>query len=427
MTNSAYATDGTTSSTPDSETVNAIQKGGLGLSKTATPLTYDGVGDVISYEYVVQNTGNITLAGPFTVNDDKVGAVSCPAGSLAPGATVTCHAAYTITQADLDAGSVTNKATASGNGLTSNEAQATVNATQTPALAIDKTAQETVYAHVGDVIHYSYLVTNAGNVTLSGPFTVNDDKATDESCPATASLAPGASITCTASYTIQQSDLDAGSLTNVASATNGTVTSPTDTVTVPAAQSPALTLKKSANPLTYTTDGQTITYDYLLTNSGNVTLSSPFAVTDDKATATCPAEVTSLAPGGTLNCTATYVITQADLDSGSVINVATATAKFGETTVTSNQDTATVTAVQNPELTLVKSASPSTYDAAGQTISYSYVVKNFGNVTLSGSIHCERRQGHGDLPGHKQPGARRIHHLQRPATWSPRLTWTTAR
>jgi large repetitive protein len=384
VTNSAYATDGTTKSAPDSETVNAIQQSGLGLTKSASPATYSKVGDQITYTYVVQNTGNITLAGLFTVNDDKVGAVSCPAGSLAPGATVTCTATYAITQADLDASSITNTATATDGTLTSNEATATVAAVQTPALAIDKIAQETTYVKAGDVIHYSYLVTNAGNVTLSGPFTVNDDKATDESCPATASLAPGASITCTASYTIQQSDLDAGSLTNVASATDGKVTSPTDTVTVPATQSPKLTLKKSANPLTYTTVDQTITYDYLLTNSGNVTLAAPFAVSDDKAAVTCPPAVTSLAPGDTLNCTATYKITQADLDSGSVTNIATATAKFGETTVTSNQDTATVKAVQSPALSLVKTATPSTYDAAGQTISYSYLVTNIGNVTLSG-------------------------------------------
>ncbi len=36
---------------------------------------------------------------------------------------------------------------------------------------------------MGDVIHYSYQVTNAGNVTLHDAITVSDNKATDESCP----------------------------------------------------------------------------------------------------------------------------------------------------------------------------------------------------------------------------------------------------
>ena len=80
--------------------------------KTATPATYDAVGDVISYSYVVKNTGNVTLAGPVTVTDDKA-TVTCPAGSLAPLASMTCTASYTITQADLDGGSVKNTAQAS--------------------------------------------------------------------------------------------------------------------------------------------------------------------------------------------------------------------------------------------------------------------------------------------------------------------------
>ena len=46
----------------------------------------------------------MTLAGPFTVNDDQIGAVSCPAGSLAPAPRSPASPAYAITQADLDAG-----------------------------------------------------------------------------------------------------------------------------------------------------------------------------------------------------------------------------------------------------------------------------------------------------------------------------------
>ena len=382
VTNSAYATDGATSSTPDSETVNALQQGGLGLTKSASPTTYSEVGAVVSYSYVVKNTGNVTLAGPFTVNDDKVGAVSCPAGSLAPNTTVTCTASYTITQADLDDGSITNHATATDGTLISNEAQATVTAVQTRALAIDKSAQETTYAAVGDVIHYSYLVTNAGNVTLHDPITVSDDKATDESCPAlpAGGLAPGQSITCTASYAVTQADLDAGSLTNVASATDGATTSPIDTVTVPATQRPALALTKSASPATYNTAGQTINYSYVLKNTGNVTLSGPFTVTDDKAAVTCPPDVTSLAVGDTLTCSASHTITQADLENGKVTN--TATASGGG--VTSNQATATVTATLCKVLSLIKTATPTTYSKVGAVITYRYLVRNFGNVTLTG-------------------------------------------
>ena len=126
---------------------------------------------------------------------------------------------------------------------------------------------------------------------------------------------------------------------------------------------PALTLVKTATPQTYTAAGQTISYSYLVTNSGNVSLAGPVTVTDDKATVTCPAVSTvgnnnaTLDPGEAITCTASYTITQADLNSGSVTNVATAHA--GGTN--SNQDTETVTAVQTKTLSLVKTATPSTY------------------------------------------------------------------
>jgi uncharacterized repeat protein (TIGR01451 family) len=375
VTNIASATSGTVTSPTDSETVTAVQNAALTILKTATPTTYSAVRQIINYSYLVTNSGNVTLNGPFTVTDDKA-TVTCPVGGLAPGASITCTASYTITQADLDAGSVTNTARASANGTNSNQDSETVTAVQTRALLLDKTASATTYSTLGQVINYSYVVTNTGNVTLSGPFTVNDDKVT-VSCPA-GDLAPGAFITCNASYTITQDDLDAGSVTNVASATNGSVTSPTDTVTVTAVRIPALAIVKTATPTTYDSIDDVINYSYVVRNTGNVTLSGPFTVSDDKVIVSCPTG--DLAPGASITCTASYTITQADLDAGSVTNVASAT----NGTVTSPTDSETVTAVQNAALTILKTATPTTYSAVGQVINYSYLVTNSGNVTLSG-------------------------------------------
>ena len=43
----------------------------------------------------------------------------------------------------------------------------TVDADQSPALTLDKLADVTTYDEVGDVITYTYVATNAGNVTLA--------------------------------------------------------------------------------------------------------------------------------------------------------------------------------------------------------------------------------------------------------------------
>ena len=90
----------------------------------------------IGYEYTVTNSGDVTLAGTLAVADDRVTVACDPAAvTLAPGETATCSASHRVTQADLDAGSVTNTATATLDGVTSDPASATAEADQAPALS----------------------------------------------------------------------------------------------------------------------------------------------------------------------------------------------------------------------------------------------------------------------------------------------------
>jgi len=153
---------------------------------------------------------------------------------LAPGASTSCTATHTITQADIDSGSIVNTATASGNGLTSNPSTATVTGTQSPAITLLKTASPTTYSTVGQVITYTFKITNSGNTTLAGPFSINDNKLGTISPCGTGPLAPGASTSCIATHTITTADLLAGSITNTATASGNGVTSNPSSATVTA-------------------------------------------------------------------------------------------------------------------------------------------------------------------------------------------------
>src|SRR5437763_15634755 len=97
-------------------------------------------------------------------------------------------------------------------------APAKVTAEQKPHLKITKEASPTTYSKVGDVISYTIVATNDGNVTLSN-VSVKDEPALEGfSCsPAIpTTLAPGKSITCTGTYTVTHADLDAGKLSDTA-------------------------------------------------------------------------------------------------------------------------------------------------------------------------------------------------------------------
>ena len=250
-----------------------------------------------SIEYLIDvSNANGTAAGSYTLTDalgfdasgvtiDSVGAVShsgtdplsTALGSLtsAGGAIVTSETIaagasesyrFTVTFTVAPGDSTTNTCAAgtAGNGLYNSAtitplggvASSTSACADTPfveaapALTLVKTVTSgSPYAVVGDVVAYQYVVSNTGDVTLTAPITVSDDRIAAVSCPAlpAGGLAPGASIPCTGSYTITQGDIDAGSVTNVASASDGTTTSAdaTATATGPTAAAPALTLVKT--------------------------------------------------------------------------------------------------------------------------------------------------------------------------------------
>jgi uncharacterized repeat protein (TIGR01451 family) len=391
--NTASAKIGTTTSAADQVNVPALQLPALSIDKTSPTTSFDSVGDVLTYGYIVRNSGNVTLTSAITVSDDKT-TVTCPAlpvGGLNPTATISCSANYTVTQADIDAGSVVNSAFATSGSTTSPTDHVTVPAVQTPAMTVVKNATAVAFTQIGDTVSYEYIVTNTGNTTLTSPVSVSDNRISPINCPAmpVGGLAPGASYTCTADYTVIVEDLDIGSLTNLASATSGPTTSLLTSETIPAGSNPALSIVKSSTATTFNNLGDVVPYSFLVTNSGNATFTRVINVTDDKiGTIACWSPVSgdmTFTPLETKTCTANYTVTQADLDRGYVTNQASAATTYGvaNISVTSPPDDLTVNAIQDPGLNVTKSATTLPVATVGQILTYSITAENTGDITLS--------------------------------------------
>lgn len=314
------------------------------------------VGQTVNYSFLVTNTGNVPLTN-VTVNEGAftgtgaMSAVTCPAGaaSMAVGAQITCTASYVVTQADFDAGSLTNSATATGTPTagsppTSSPSQVTIPSDGLePAISLVKSASPTTVTAAGETVEYSFRVRNDGNVTLRDIAVAEHDfsghgELSAIACPTgTSRLAPQASVTCTASYVVTQDDVDAGAVTNTATAAGtppvgAAVISELSTAEVGATASAALTLNKSVSPTWITRAGENVTYSFVVKNTGNVTMSNvavnetDFSGTGAAPVASCPTAATSLAPGDSVTCTATYTATQADVDARTITNTAIAQA-----------------------------------------------------------------------------------------------------
>jgi hypothetical protein len=180
-------------------TITAVQQPSISLTKTGSPTSFHGPDELIAYSYTVENTGNVSLAGPINITDDRV-TVSCPSGGLASGDTMICTASYTTTEADVVTGSILNTAIAdAGAGVTASD-DFEILLEDAPELTLEKSASTATYTDYWELIVYTYVVTNAGNVPLDGPFLVQDPLLDEWDCPETTSLGVGDTITCLGYY-----------------------------------------------------------------------------------------------------------------------------------------------------------------------------------------------------------------------------------
>ena len=367
---------GAVASNTSAATVTATRSPALTVRKTASPATVSTAGQAIAYSFVVTNTGNVTVHGiaigdVLTAPAGPTPTITCPTTTLAPNASTTCTATYSTTQSDIDHGSVTNTATASGLSpnnapVTSPPSTASVTAQSGASLSLVKTAAPTVVSAAGQPVTYSFKVTNTGNVTVNGlsiadTFTAPAGPVPTVTCPATA-LAPErhdhvyGDLQRQPGRHRQRHDQELRDRQRHRRPGQPGRLARSPTPRWPSRATPRLALTKTASPTTITAAGQRITYTFTVTNPGNVTISNVSIADTFTSPAgpvpaiTCPA--TTLAPGTSTNCTATYTATQADVDNGTIKNSAVAQGNDpGGNNVTSPTATATVTAPAAAALT----------------------------------------------------------------------------
>ena len=428
----------------DDETITTFptDEGAIALIKTGTfnDVNGDGfaqAGETVTYNFTVTNTGNVTVTN-IVITDELVAVTGGPI-DLAVGASdaTTFSALYTITQEDIDNGGVTNQALATGQNPDGDDVTDTSDddsnleddetittfPTDEGAIALIKTGtfndlNGDGFAQAGETVTYNFTVTNTGNVTVTN-IVITDELVAVTGGPI--DLVAGASdaITFSAIYTITQEDIDNGGVTNQALATGQnpdgddvTDTSDDDsnleddeTITTFPTDEGAIALIKTGtfndvNGDGFAQAGETVTYNFTVTNTGNVTITN-IVITDPLVTVT--GGPIDLAVGGvdTDTFSAVYTITQADIDAGGVTDQALATGQNpdgDDVTDTSDDDSnleddETITTFPTDEgaIALIKTGffndvNGDGFAQAGETVTYNFTVTNTGNVTVTNIV-----------------------------------------
>jgi gliding motility-associated-like protein/uncharacterized repeat protein (TIGR01451 family) len=344
-------------------------------------------GDVITYTLTVTNTGNVTLTN-VQVNDPLTG-LATSVGNLAPAATAVVNTNYTVTQADVDKGSVLNKGLTKGNSpderTPEDEDDEETPIVRNPSIQIVKSDNGAQVSKAGDVITYTLTVTNTGNVTLTN-VQVNDPLT--GLATSVGNLAPAATAVVNTNYTVTQADVDKGSVLNKGLTKGNSPDERTpedeDEVVTPIKQVPGLDISKVADQTEVAAFSEII-YTITITNTGNVNLKD--VVILDPLTG-LEVKVGDFAPGETRVETTSYFTTFTDAIKGVVTNTATVIGKSNEVEVR-DEATATVKVLPpppapvNPAIFVEKVANRATVEKGGDVIVYTITVTNIGDVTLN--------------------------------------------
>ena len=240
----------------------------------------------------------------------------------------------------------------------------------------------TIIGDAGDVINYSFTVTNTGKATLHG-VGISDALPgvtgmtiiwPDPAAPGV--LKAGEVATATASFSITTQDVTNTKVDNSAMASgtspgNQAVSATSNTVSTPTlAPHPLLSIIKTATvanthqSLLTGDAGDVISYQIVVTNTGDVPLSG-VKIDDPLAGLTTPVvtwpdnnQPGVLAKGASASATASYTIAASDTVSGQVSNTATASANPVAGVSAANVSSTAVTPVLKPPVTVNAAAVP---------------------------------------------------------------------
>ena len=396
-------------------TVSVDQGADVELTKTADVTSVDAAGDVITYTLTVQNDGNVSLNG-VAVTDTQVNIVTPITGApvLGPPLVVPeLDGDYNVGDTNEngveDPGETFQYFIAGDdnrNGIEDpGETFEHTNIGDTNQNGIEDPGETFQFYNIGDTDQdgeedpgetFQFNVSHDATPVTSGGFNVGD---TDMD----GNLDFGESWIYTVSYTVTQDDIDNGGVVapglthdNIATVTTAIGATDDASESVDIVQNPQITLVKTADVSSVDSAGDVIHYTINVSNPGNMTLTdvdvSDPSVGDLAAVESGGFNVGDLDQDGKLDLTetwqytASYTVTQADIDNGGVVapglthdNTATVTTGQGA----SDDDSTSVTIVQNPQVTLDKTADVTSVDAVGDVIHYTIDVSNAGNMTLT--------------------------------------------